>query len=237
MAEQSGKKLRHVALIMDGNGRWAQKRGLPRVMGHRKGAEVVKEITRAAGELGIEFLTLYAFSTENWNRSPDEVAALMALLRQYLKSDLKEIQENGVRIFFIGERDMLDADIVEMMGDLERATAHNTKMTLCVALSYGARQEIVSAVRKIATLSKRGDISPEDIDIKVVSDMLYTRDMPDPDLIIRTSGEQRISNYLLWQAAYSEFFFTSTLWPDFSKAELERIIGNFNSRERRYGKN
>ncbi len=161
----------------------------------------------------------------------------MRLLRQYLKSDLKEIQDNGVRIMFIGEREMLDADIVKMMNKLERDTAANTNMTLCIALSYGSRQEIVSAAQKIAMLVKRGDISPEDIDVKMFSDMLYTRNMPDPDLIIRTSGEQRISNYLLWQAAYSEFFFTPTFWPDFNKAELEAIIKNFSSRERRYGKN
>lgn len=237
MAEQLDSKLRHIAVIMDGNGRWAQKRGLPRIAGHRKGAEVVKEITKAAGELGVEFLTLYAFSTENWKRSAEEVSSLMGLLRQYLKSDLKEIQDNGVRIMFIGERDMLDADIVSMMNKLEYDTAANTKMTLCIALSYGSRQEIVNSVRKIAMLVKKGDISPEDVDVKMFSDMLYTRDMPDPDLIIRTSGEQRISNYLLWQAAYSEFFFTPTFWPDFNKTELEDIIKNFNSRERRYGKN
>ena len=227
---------RHVAIIMDGNGRWAKKRGLPRSVGHKKGAEVVKEITRAAGELGVKYLTLYAFSTENWQRDPEEVATLMGLLRDYLKSDLKEIQENGVRIIFIGERQMLDADIVEQMAKIEAETAHNDKMTLCIAISYGARQEIVNAARKIAVLARRGDILPEDVDIKMFSDMLYTKDVPDPDLVIRTSGEQRISNYLLWQIAYAEFFFTPTLWPDFGKEELERIINDFNTRERRYGK-
>ena len=227
---------RHIAIIMDGNGRWAKKRGLPRSVGHKKGAEVVKEITRAAGELGVKYLTLYAFSTENWRRDPEEVATLMGLLRDYLKSDLKEIQENGVRIIFIGERQMLDADIVEQMAKIEAETAHNDKMTLCIAISYGARQEIVNAARKIAVLARRGDILPEDVDIKMFSDMLYTKDVPDPDLVIRTSGEQRISNYLLWQIAYAEFFFTPTLWPDFGKEELERIINDFNTRERRYGK-
>jgi len=221
---------------MDGNGRWAKKRGLPRSVGHKKGAEVVKEITRATGELGVKYLTLYAFSTENWQRDPEEVATLMGLLRDYLKSDLKEIQENGVRIIFIGERQMLDADIVEQMAKIEAETAHNDKMTLCIAISYGARQEIVNAARKIAVLARRGDILPEDVDIKMFSDMLYTKDVPDPDLVIRTSGEQRISNYLLWQIAYAEFFFTPTLWPDFGKEELERIINDFNTRERRYGK-
>ena len=232
----STNKLQHIAIIMDGNGRWAKKRGLPRSVGHKKGAEVVKEITRAAGELGVKYLTLYAFSTENWQRDPEEVATLMGLLRDYLKSDLKEIQENGVRIIFIGERQMLDADIVEQMAKIEAETAHNDKMTLCIAISYGARQEIVNAARKIAVLARRGDILPEDVDIKMFSGMLYTKDIPDPDLVIRTSGEQRISNYLLWQIAYAEFFFTPTLWPDFGKEELERIINDFNTRERRYGK-
>ena len=232
----STNKLQHIAIIMDGNGRWAKKRGLPRSVGHKKGAEVVKEITRAAGELGVKYLTLYAFSTENWRRDPEEVATLMGLLRDYLKSDLKEIQENGVRIIFIGERQMLDADIVEQMAKIEAETAHNDKMTLCIAISYGARQEIVNAARKIAVLARRGDILPEDVDIKMFSDMLYTKDVPDPDLVIRTSGEQRISNYLLWQIAYAEFFFTPTLWPYFGKEELERIINDFNTRERRYGK-
>ncbi len=229
-------KLQHLAVIMDGNGRWAQKRGLPRSMGHRKGAEVVKEITRAAAELGIRYLTLYAFSTENWKRSKDEVDTLMGLLREYLKSDLKEIQEKNVRIRFIGERDMLAGDIVEKMAQIEADTANNTDMTLCIALSYGSRQEIVSAVRKTAALVKSGDISINDIDVELFSDMLYTQNMPDPDLVIRTSGERRISNYLLWQIAYSEFYFSDILWPDFTKEALENIIKDFNQRERRYGK-
>lgn len=225
-----------MAIIMDGNGRWAKKRGMPRSVGHKKGAETVKEITRAAGEIGVKYLTLYAFSTENWNRSEEEVAILMDLLREYLKSDLKEIQENGVKIVFIGERQMLDADIVESMRKLEADTANNDKMTLCIALSYGSRQEIVNAARKIAALAKRGDIQPEDVDSKMFSDMLYTKDIPDPDMLIRTSGEQRVSNYLLWQLAYTEFFFTDVLWPDFGREHLEDIIAEFNSRERRYGK-
>ncbi len=221
---------------MDGNGRWAQKRGMPRTVGHKKGAETVKEITRAAGELGIKYLTLYAFSTENWQRSEDEVNALMDLLREYLKSDIKELQENGVRIIFIGERDMLATDIVEQMKKVEEETINNNKMVLCIALSYGSRQEIVNAARRIAVLFKRGDIEPEDIDIKMFSDMLYTKDIPDPDILIRTSGEHRISNYLLWQLAYAEMFFTDTLWPDFSRKELEQIIQDYQTRERRYGK-
>ncbi len=228
--------LQHLAVIMDGNGRWAQKRGLPRLAGHKKGAETLQNIVRAAGELGIKYLTLYAFSTENWQREPEEVSGLMELLRQYLKSELKEIQENGVRIVFIGERGMLAPDIVKQMSKIEHDTARNDKLTLCIALSYGSRQEIVAAARKIAALAQKGDISIEDIDIKMFSGMLYTKDIPDPDLVIRTSGEQRVSNYLLWQIAYAELFFTPTLWPDFNKAELEKIIADFNHRERRYGK-
>lgn len=221
---------------MDGNGRWAQRKGLPRSVGHKKGAETVKEITRAAGELGIKYLTLYAFSTENWQRSDDEVATLMDLLREYLKNDIKELQENSVRIIFIGERHMLAPDIVEQMKKVEEETAANDKLVLCIALSYGSRHEIVNAAKKIAALAKRGDIEPSDIDLKMFSDMLYTKSIPDPDILIRTSGERRISNYLLWQLAYAEFFFTDTLWPDFSRKELEQIIQEYKTRERRYGK-
>lgn len=229
-------RLEHIAIIMDGNGRWAKKRGLPRTLGHRKGAEVVKEICKAAEKAGIKYLTLYAFSTENWKRSEEEVASLMDLLRQYLKSDLQELHERGVRIRFIGERQMLASDIVENMAKLEEQTAANDKMTLCIALSYGSRQEIIHAVRRIAMLAKRGDITIDDIDEKLFSDMLYTKDIPDPDILIRTSGEQRISNYLLWQLAYTEFFFTDALWPDFNEKLLLEIIDSYKSRERRYGK-
>lgn len=229
-------ELKHIAIIMDGNGRWATRRGLPRSLGHKKGAEVVKNITRAAAEQGIQYLTLYAFSTENWQRSPEEVSYLMTLLREYLKSDLTELRDNQVRIRFIGERYMLAEDIQQMMCDLEKETADFTKMTLCIALSYGSRQEIISAVKKIAQHVKSGDIPLEDVDINLFSDMLYTKDMPDPDLLIRTSGEKRISNYLLWQLAYSEFEFTDVLWPDFTPEHLQQIIENFKTRERRYGK-
>ncbi len=236
MSKKETQILQHMAIIMDGNGRWAAKRGLPRSLGHKKGAERVQEIARAAGEMGIKYLTLYAFSTENWQRSAEEVDALMGLLRQYLKSELSELQKNGVRIIFIGERDMLPADISEAMYRLEAETQNNDKMTLCIALSYGSRQEIVGAVRKIAALAKRGDISPEEIDEKMFSDMLYTKGIPDPDLVVRTSGEQRVSNYLLWQLAYAEFYFSDVLWPDFDREELEKIVKNFQTRERRYGK-
>ncbi len=229
-------KLQHIALIMDGNRRWAKARGLPAISGHRKGAETLREIVQAAADLGVKYLTLYAFSTENWQREPEEVAGLMGLLRQYLKTELTELQKNGVRIMFIGERYMLDADIVAQMAEIEHNTAANDKLTVCIALSYGSRQEIVAAAQKIAVLAQKGDIRAEEVDIKMFSDMLYTKDVPDPDLVIRTSGERRVSNFLLWQAAYAEFFFSPTLWPDFNRVELERIIDDFNHRERRYGK-
>lgn len=228
--------LEHIAIIMDGNGRWAQKRNLPRSAGHKKGAEVVKEIAKEANNRGIRYLTLYAFSTENWNRPKEEVDTLMGLLRQYLKSDFSELHKNNIRIRVIGERSMLDKDIVAQIAKLENDTAQNSGMVLCLAISYGSRLEIVQAAKKIVALVKKGDMSESDVDIKLFSDMLYTKDIPDPDLLIRTSGEQRISNFLLWQSAYSELFFSPTLWPDFTVRELDDIINQFNSRERRYGK-
>ena len=230
-------KLRHLAVIMDGNRRWAKARGLPAAAGHKKGAETVQKIVRAAADAGISYLTLYAFSTENWQREKTEVDALMDLLRQYLKSELKEIQENGVRIMFIGERAMLASDIIAQINKIEKETAANDKMTLCIALSYGSRQEMVAAAQKLASMAQKGDIRPDEIDARMFSDMLYTKDIPDPDLLIRTGGERRISNYLLWQIAYTELYFSATPWPDFDKEELMRIIAEFNSRERRYGKN
>ncbi len=233
---QKAESVTHIAIIMDGNGRWAQKRLLPRSAGHRKGAEKVKEIAKEADRLGVKFLTLYAFSTENWQRPKEEVDTLMGLLREYLKSDLKELHENNVRIRFIGERDMLSADIRQSMAALERQTAKNGGLTLCFAISYGSRQEIIQAVRKAAVLVKNGDISESDIDIKSFSAMLYTKDIPEPDILIRTGGEKRISNYLLWQIAYTELFFSDTPWPDFEAKELEAVIAGFNTRERRYGK-
>jgi undecaprenyl diphosphate synthase len=229
-------RLEHIAIIMDGNGRWAKQRGLPRLAGHQKGAKTVEEVCKAAKELGIKYLTLYAFSTENWNRSQEEVTGLMNLLREYLEQNFQELAKQGVRIRFIGEKYMLDKDIVAKIDSLEQMTKDNTALGLQVALSYGSRQEILSAARRIAERVKAGDISAKDIDEKFFSDMLYTGGVPDPDLLIRTSGEQRISNYLLWQIAYTELFFTPTLWPDFTKKELEDIIENFKHRERRYGK-
>ena len=230
------ESLKHIAIIMDGNGRWAQKCLLPRSAGHKKGAENVKIIAKAANKLGVKYLTLYAFSTENWNRPKDEVDTLMSLLREYLHSDFQELHENNVRILFIGERYMLDDDIVKAMENLEKQTAQNTGLTLCFAISYGARQEMLQAVKNLACLLKKGDISESDVDIQTFSDMLYTKNIPDPDVLIRTGGEFRISNFLLWQLAYTELFFSQTQWPDFDEKELESIVTQFKSRERRYGK-
>ncbi len=222
---------------MDGNGRWAKKRGMPRTFGHKKGAENVVKITRAMKESGVKYLTLYAFSTENWQRSKDEVDALMQLLNEYLDKELKEIMDNNVRIVFIGERYMLSDSIQAKMTFLEKESEKNTDLTLCIALSYGSRQEILFAVKKIAAKVKEGSMDISQITQDVFSEELYTKEIPDPDVLIRTSGEQRISNYLLWQSAYTELFFTNTLWPDFGKDELWDIINKFNQRERRYGKN
>ncbi|MBR2299057.1 MAG: isoprenyl transferase [Alphaproteobacteria bacterium] len=227
--------LEHIAIIMDGNGRWALSHGLPRTAGHKKGAEVVIEIAKAAKEMGVKYLTLYAFSTENWKRPKDEVDTLMSLLRQYLSKDFDELNKNNIRICFIGEREMLDADIQTKMSELENLTANNTSATLQIALSYGSRAEIIHAVKQIATNVKNGDMSIESIDEKSISAMLYTKNVPDPDILIRTSGEQRLSNFLLWQLAYAEFFFTKTAWPDFTAEELKKIVSNYQTRERRYG--
>ena len=228
--------LQHIAFIMDGNRRWANKRRLPVAMGHKKGAEILIDTAKAVKNLGVKYMTVYAFSTENWQREKSEVDGLMNLLRSYLDSSFKELEENNVKIVFIGERNMLAADIVAKMAKIEEKTAENDGMTLCVALSYGGRQEIVAAARKIAELVQGCSLKPEDIDVGLFASMLYTAGMPEPDLLIRTSGEQRISNYLLWQLAYSEMYFSQTLWPDFSKEELEKIVEDFNKRERRYGK-
>lgn len=227
---------KHIAIIMDGNGRWAKRRGMPRSFGHKKGAENVIEITRAAKDAGVKYLTLYAFSTENWQRSKEEVDALMQLLREYLDKGFKDIMENNVRIRFIGEKNMLATDILEKMRAIEDKSTDNTALTLCVALSYGSRQEILSAVKKTAQLVAEKKVTIGEIDQALFSANLYTADIPDPDILIRTSGEQRISNYLLWQLAYTELFFTDTLWPDFNKNELLTILENFSMRERRYGK-
>ena len=233
---ESGTSINHIAFIMDGNRRWAKKNNLPVAMGHRKGAETLTKIAKAAKNLGVKYMTVYAFSTENWGREVSEVNALMDLLRHYLDSGFKELQESDVRIVFIGEKYMLADDIKQKIAQIEKQTAENKSATLCVALSYGSRQEILQAARGIAEDVKSGKLSVDDIDIAKFTEFLYTKDIPDPDLVIRTSGEKRISNYLLWQAAYSEFYFSDTLWPDFSKEELKHIIEDYSKRERRYGK-
>lgn len=230
------KSLTHIAFIMDGNRRWAKKRGLPIAAGHRQGAETLVEIAKAAKEMGVKYMTVYAFSTENWQREPAEVETLMNLLRHYLDTGFKELQENNARIVFIGERQMLAADILEKMAKIEADTVQNNAVTLCVALSYGGRQEITAAARELAKEVQQGTLKPEGIDMAKFASKLYTVDMPEPDLMIRTSGEERISNYLLWQLAYTEFYFSPTLWPDFSKEELKKIIEEYLTRERRYGK-
>ena len=227
----------HIAIILDGNGRWAKERGMPRTYGHVKGCANLENICYDIKDLGVKYLTVYAFSTENWQRSKDEVDALMQLLNEYLDKELKEIMDNNVRIVFIGERYMLSDSIQAKMAFLEKESEKNTDLTLCIALSYGSRQEILSAVKKIAAKVKEGSMDISQITQDVFSEELYTKEIPDPDVLIRTSGEQRISNYLLWQSAYTELFFTNTLWPDFGKDELWDIINKFNQRERRYGKN
>lgn len=227
---------KHIAIIMDGNRRWAKNHGMPQSLGHKKGAENVVKITRAMKESGVKYLTLYAFSTENWQRSQEEVDTLMQLLRDYLDKEFKEIMENNVRILFIGERNMLTEDIRQKMAKIEKESANNNDLTLCIALSYGSRQEILAAVKQAMRLAVDKKINSEDMTLDKFSSLLYTADIPDPDILIRTSGEQRISNYLLWQLAYTELFFTNTLWPDFDKAELMDIIQKFSTRERRYGK-
>ena len=234
MTDMTG--LSHIAFIMDGNRRWAKKRGLPIAMGHKKGAETLIEVAKGAKKIGLKYMTVYAFSTENWQREKAEVDALMDLLRHYLDTSFKELQENDVCIRFIGERNMLAEDIVAKMDKIEADTRDNKSVTLCVALSYGSRQEIIAATKKIAEKVCCGELAVDDINEKIISENLYTADIPEPDLLIRTSGEMRVSNYLLWQLAYTEFYFSATLWPDFSVKELEEIIENYKTRERRYGK-
>lgn len=225
----------HVAIIMDGNGRWAKARGLPRTAGHKRGADAVKRVVKSAGNLGISYLTLFGFSSENWQRPESEVKDLLGLLRFYLENDIAELHSNGIRLSIIGDRARLPAETVKLIEGAEARTAANTRMTLCIALSYGSRQEIVAGTRKLAKDCAEGKLKPEDIDEAAFGKSLFTADMPDPDLLIRTSGEQRISNFLLWQLAYTELVFTDTLWPDFGAAELEAAIATFRSRDRRYG--
>ncbi len=226
---------RHVAIILDGNGRWAKKRGLPRTMGHREGCKVVEQTVEDAARLGIGYLTVYAFSTENWKRSDDEVGTLMQLFRYYMKRLLKVAVKNNVRVLMIGERSRFAPDIIEGINRLENDTKDNTGMTFTIAVNYGSRDEISRAVRRMMEDCREGRLSPEEISEEKISAYLDTDKIPDPDLLIRTSGEQRISNFLLWQSAYTEFYFTDVLWPDFNKEELIKAIRQYNMRERRFG--
>ena len=236
--ENEGTKLvirQHVALILDGNGRWAKKRGLPRTAGHKQGCITVEQTVEDAARLGIRYLTVYGFSTENWKRSAEEVGALMQLFRYYLKRLLKIAKENNVRVKMIGDRTRFDTDIVEGIDRLERETAENTGMTFVIAVNYGGRDEITRAVRRMMADAKAGILSETEVTEATVASYLDTAGIPDPDLLIRTSGEIRLSNYLLWQLAYSEFYFTEVPWPDFNEQELKKAIDAFENRDRRYG--
>ena len=225
----------HVAIIMDGNGRWAKARGLPRVAGHRRGADAVRRVVRGAGELGIPVLTLFAFSTENWTRPADEVNDLMGLLRHYLRNELDELHKNGAKLRVIGNREGLAADIVRDISDAENMTRSNSRIDVNICINYGARAEILQAIRSLARQVAAGELSADRIDEDLFEGELLTAGVPDPDLLIRTSGEQRISNFMLWQCAYAELVFVDTLWPDFGKEHLEQAIAEFRRRERRYG--
>lgn len=226
----------HVAIIMDGNGRWAKKRLLNRIKGHERGTEAVRTIIRACREIGISYLTLYAFSTENWQRPKSEVAALMTLLKQFLKTEQKELMDNNIRLNAIGQLERLPADVRRVLDKTIALTKENRKMCLNLALSYGGRSEIVKMVKDIAIKVKDGNIDPDAITAELIPEYLYTGMMPDPDLLIRTGGEMRISNFLLWQIAYTEIYVTDTLWPDFGKDEFIRILKDYQQRERRFGK-
>lgn len=226
---------RHVAIIMDGNGRWAKQKKLPKIAGHKKGAEAVRTCVESCVDQGISYLTLYAFSSENWSRPVEEVKDLMGLLRRYLTREIDNLHKKNIRISFIGERSRLGSKILDLIEMAEQKTRGNERMHLILALSYGAQAEITDAVRQIAEKVKAGEIDPQDIDEKLVADHLYTSEIPEPDLIIRTSGEKRLSNFLLWQAAYAEFYFTDLYWPDFSSDSLKEAIDDYHKRDRRYG--
>ena len=225
----------HVAIIMDGNGRWALARGLPRTAGHRQGAEAVKRTVRGAGEIGIKYLTLFGFSSENWKRPESEVSDLMGLMRHYLRTELKELERNGARLRVLGEREGLASDIVNLIAEAEQRTAGNSRIFVNIAINYGSRAEIARAARQLAQAVRDGKLAAEAVDENAISRALMTADMPDPDLVIRTSGEQRLSNFMLWQSAYAELMFVDTLWPDFGKSHLEAALADFARRERRYG--
>lgn len=226
---------RHVAIIMDGNGRWAAARGLPRVEGHRRGVEALRRTVRAAGDIGVQFLTIFSFSSENWSRPASEIRDLMGLLRRFIRNDLAELHKNGIRVRVIGERHSLDVDVRRLLEEAEELTRDNDSLTLVVAFNYGARQEIAGAAKRMVEQVAAGKLDPASITAETLSRFLDAPDLPDPDLIIRTSGEQRLSNFLLWQAAYSELVFVPTFWPDFDRATLENAIAEYSKRERRFG--
>ena len=226
---------RHVAIIMDGNGRWAQQRSRPRTFGHREGVEALRRAVEAAGDLGLEYLTVYGFSTENWTRPADEVSALFDLLRLYVGRDLDRLAREGVRIRIVGERDRLSPDIVDIIERAERLTSHNSRINLTIAFNYGGRGEILRVMKAIAADVAAGALAVEDISAEQIHQRLDTHDLPDPDLLIRTSGELRLSNFLLWQAAYAELVFLDVLWPDFNRASLEAALEEFGRRQRRFG--
>lgn len=232
---EENKVPQHVAIILDGNGRWAKSKGMPRNYGHVQGAKTVEKICEEAYRMGIQYLTVYAFSTENWDRPADEVDALMGLLRNYMKTCLKTAAKNNMCVRVIGEKSRLDDDIRKRIGELEEATKNNTGLHFQIAINYGGRDEIVRAVRRLAAQVRDGALAPEEITQERFGETLDTAGIPEPDLLIRTCGEQRISNFLLWQLAYTEFYFTPVAWPDFSKEELEKAVAAYNKRDRRYG--
>ena len=234
--KQAGEIPVHIAIIMDGNGRWAKRRGLPRVAGHRRGVETVKDIVKACAQVGVKYLTLYTFSTENWKRPKDEVSTLMRLLLRSLKREAKELHENDIRMQTIGDIKSLPEAVQNELRETIKKTAGNKKMTLNLALSYSGRWELIKAVKEIAALASEGKISENEINEANFSKFLTTKDIPDPDLLIRTSGEFRVSNFLLWQIAYTEFFITDVYWPDFNRKHLYEAIKDFQHRERRFGK-
>lgn len=225
----------HIAIIMDGNGRWAKQKGMPRVLGHHSGVKSVREVTEAAAEIGVKYLTLYAFSTENWNRPPAEVTALMSLLVETIKGEIRDLNKNGVRLTAIGEIEALPAATLKTLREGIEQTKNNQRITLVLALNYSAKWEIIRAARRLAESVKTGHLEPADINETVFEQELSTHGIPDPELLIRTSGEARLSNFLLWQVAYAELYFTSTFWPDFGKKELFEAILSYQRRERRFG--
>lgn len=236
MAEKKVKIPKHIAIIMDGNGRWAKQHALGRISGHKKGAEAVRTVTRTCRELGVTYLTLYAFSVDNWSRPATEVNALMNLLAQYLASELAEMQQTGIRLNIIGDISRIKPSVREIIGEVLKKTAGNREMVLTLALNYGGRDDMINAIKRLFEDFQSGRCSKENLTKDIFAEYLSTAAMPDPDLLIRTSGEYRLSNFLLWQAAYTEFYFTEVLWPDFAKADLLAAIEDFQKRERRFGK-